>query len=382
MQLPRMPELRIGDRIAKLPIIQGGMGVGVSLAGLASAVANAGGVGMIASVGIGRGEPDFLTDAPLADMRALRKEIQLARSKTSGLIGVNVMLALSDCNELMQVAFEESVDLLVVGAGLLMKRPPNLSLEWFKHAHTKIMPKVSSARAVQAIYRYWARHYDSVPYGVMIEGPLAGGHLGFRRQELDSPRNTLANILTEVTAALKPFAEKLGQHIPIIVGGGIYSGADIYEFLKRGATGVLMGTRFVGTHECDAHIRFKEAYMNCPRDGLDIIESPVGLPGRAIHNQFLADVAAGIKKPYKCVWKCLKTCDFVNAPYCIAQALIDAKEGNLVDGLAFAGANAHRVRQIVSVQELVYALQREYAAASREAPALRTPRTRQGCLRS
>ena len=359
-----MPELRIGERIARLPIIQGGMGVGISLSGLASAVANAGGIGMIASVGIGRLESDFLTDAPTADMRAMRKEIKLARSKTNGLIGVNVMLALTDCNELMQVAFEESVDLLVVGAGLLMRRPPNLSLDWFKNAHTQIMPKVSSARAVQAIFRYWSNHYDSLPYGVVIEGPLAGGHLGFRRQDLDSPGNGLANILAEVTAVLKPFAEKLGQRIPIIVGGGIYSGADIFEFLKLGATGVMMGTRFVATHECDAHIRFKEAYIECPPDGLDIIDSPVGLPGRAIHNQFLADVTGGIKKPYRCIWKCLKTCDFKNAPYCIAQALIDAKEGNIEDGLAFAGANAHRVNQIVSVKELMDTLELEYEEAS------------------
>ncbi|RKY98355.1 MAG: nitronate monooxygenase [Candidatus Hydrothermota bacterium] len=355
-----IPSLRIGELQAKIPIVQGGMSVGISLSGLASAVANEGGIGVIGAAGIGMLEPDFSTNFKEANKRALRKEIRKARKMTKGIIGVNLMVALSDFDELLLVAIEEGVDLVFLGAGLPLKVP----FDGLKKASTKVVPIVSSARAASIIFRYWTKRYNHVPDAVVVEGPLAGGHLGFKKEQINDPNYSLEKIVKEVISVIKVFEEQFNKKIPVIAAGGIYSGTDIYRFIRMGASGVQMATRFVATHECDADIKFKEAYINCRKEDLIIIDSPVGLPGRAIRNKFLDEVSSGMRKPFKCPWKCLKTCDFRKTPYCIALALTNAKRGNLDEGFAFAGANAYKVDKIVSVKELIETLLMEYEKAA------------------
>jgi len=364
MSSREMPKLKIGELVADIPIIQGGMGVGISLSGLASAVAKLGAIGVIAAAGIGMLEPDFAINFKEANKRALRKEIRKAKEMTEGIIGVNIMVALSDFDELSLVAVEEGADLVFLGAGLPLKNPKTLPLDRLRKVSTKVVPIVSSARAAKIIFQYWARNYNHVPDAVVVEGPLAGGHLGFKKEQINDPDYKLEKILTEVISVMKTFEQQFNKSIPVIAAGGIYTGGDIYRIMKLGAAGVQMATRFVGTYECDADVRFKKAYIECKKEDLIIIDSPVGLPGRAIRNKFLDDVSAGIKKPFKCPWRCLKTCDFKNSPYCIALALTNAKKGNLDDGFAFAGANAYRVDKIIPVKELIKNLMVEYERAA------------------
>jgi NAD(P)H-dependent flavin oxidoreductase YrpB (nitropropane dioxygenase family) len=360
MSFKKMPRLRIGNLEAGIPIVQGGMGVGISLSGLAAAVANEGGIGVIAAAGIGMLEPDFSTNFKGANKRALRKEIKKAREGTSGIIGVNIMVALSDFDELALVAVEEGADLVFLGAGLPLKTPRTLLPHGWKEVATKVVPIVSSARAAKIVFQYWANHYDHVPDAVVVEGPLAGGHLGFKKEQLSNPDYALEKLVLDVLSVIKPFEQQFDKSIPVIAAGGVFTGADIHKFIRLGAQGVQMATRFVATHECDASAKFKEAYIKCEHGDLAIIDSPVGLPGRAIRNKFLEDVSAGVKKPFRCPWKCLRTCDFKSSPYCIALALTNAKKGNLEEGFAFAGANAYRIDRIVSVKELVETLLEEY----------------------
>lgn len=364
MAISKMPELQIGDLIARIPIIQGGMGVGVSLSGLASTVANEGGIGVISATGIGMFETDFRKNFREANRRALRREIKQAREMTTGIIGVNILVALTDYFDLMQVAVDEGVDIVFLGAGLPLKLPETLTAKGMREIKTKIVPIVSSARAANLIFQYWQKHYNRVPDAVVVEGPLAGGHLGFKKDQIDNPDYTLEKILPEVVSVIKPYEQYFNIGIPVIAAGGLYTGADIYRFIQLGAQGVQMATRFVATHECDAAPEFKKAYIDCHEEDLAIIDSPVGLPGRAIYNKFLEKVSMGIKIPFTCPWKCLKTCDMRDSPYCIALALTNAKKGLLDKGFAFAGANAYRINKIVSVKELIKTLLLEYHKAS------------------
>jgi NAD(P)H-dependent flavin oxidoreductase YrpB (nitropropane dioxygenase family) len=364
----RMPNLRIGDVVASIPIIQGGMGVGISLSGLASAVANAGGIGVISGLGLGVAELDVRDNYKEANKRALRQEIRKARETTSGAIGVNIMVAATGFEDLIQGAVDEMAELVLLGAGLPLKLPETLPLDRLGGLHTKFAPIVSSGRAARLIFGSWEKRYNHVPDAVVVEGPLAGGHLGFSREQISNPDYVLERLLPDVISELAPFEARFDKTIPVIAAGGIYTGADIHKFLQMGARGVQMGTRFVATHECDASIEFKEAFVKCREEDIVIIDSPVGLPGRAIRNTFLDEVSAGIRKPFRCPWTCLRTCAVEKAPYCIANALTNAKRGNLEKGFAFAGANAYRVDKIVSVKELIDTLMDEYegAASGRE----------------
>ncbi|UCE98183.1 MAG: nitronate monooxygenase [Dehalococcoidia bacterium] len=364
MDLKKIPKLKIGDLNPMIPIIQGGMGVGISLSNLASAVANEGGIGVISAAGIGMLEPDFNKNLKEANKRALRKEIKKARAMTGGIIGVNIMVALSDYYDLLQVAIEEEVDVVILGAGLPLNIPDNLLPNQSGKPRVKVIVIVSSARAAKLIFQYWAKHYNHIPDAVVVEGPLAGGHLGFKKEQISDPNYTLDTILEETISILKPYQEDFERNIPVIAAGGIYTGTDIYKYIQLGASGVQMATRFVATNECDASSIFKEAYINCKKEDLSIIDSPVGLPGRAINNSFLEKVSAGIKKPIKCPWKCLKTCDFLKSPYCICAALTNAQKGILNKGFAFAGANAYRINAISSVRELIRTLLSEYNRAA------------------
>lgn len=360
MNLKELKALTIGDLHIKLPIIQGGMGVGVSLAGLASAVANQGGVGTIAAAGIGMFEPDFDTNYLEANIRALKKEIQKARQLTPGVIGVNIMVALSNYADLAKAAIEEEIDIIFSGAGLPFNLPEFLK----KDSKTKLVPIVSSGRAAGIIAKKWQDKYQRLPDAVVVEGPKAGGHLGFKAENLEDPRFALEKLIPEVIAALRPFIEKYNKPIPVIAAGGIYTGEDIHKFLELGAAGVQMGTRFVTTDECDSSHKFKQSYLDSEQSDVVIIKSPVGMPGRAIRNRFIEDVSRGEKKPFRCPHHCIITCDFKNAPYCIALALINAQKGLLEDGFAFAGANAYRSKGVIPVKELVSELLEEYRQAA------------------
>ena len=353
-----MPMLRIGELVASLPIIQGGMGVGVSGVCLASAVANAGGIGVLSSAGMGFDTPGYRTDPVKTGINALKNEIRKVRERSKGIIGINIMVATSNFADMVATAIDEKIDLIFAGAGLPLDLPKYL----VNGAKTKLVPIVSSARAATTILKRWKAKYDYLPDAFVVEGPLAGGHLGFKKEQIEDDDYTLEIIIPQVVEAVRPYAESSDKAIPVIAAGGIYSGADIHTFLELGAAGVQMGTRFVTTEECDVSDAFKESYINCREEDITIIDSPVGLPGRAIRNDFLESVENGNLHPVSCPYLCIRSCDVANSPYCIALALLNAKKGNIKRGFAFAGHNAYRADKIVSVCELMDTLKAEYAA--------------------
>ncbi len=353
------PTLKIRDLIAKIPIIQGGMGVGISLSGLSSAVAEEGGIGVIATAMIGMNEPDVYADYRKANIRALRNEIRKARELTRGILGVNIMVALTNFADMVQTAVEEGIDLIISGAGLPLDLPKYLK----EGCKTKLVPIVSSGRADKIICKKWLAKFDYLPDAFVVEGPMAGGHLGFQPEQVEDPSFALEKLVPEVIEAVKPFEEEYGRRVPIIAAGGVYTGEDICKYLKMGAAGVQMGTRFVATHECDADISFKQSFIDAKEEDLMIVQSPVGMPGRAIRNTFLQDVSSGKKKPFKCIYHCITTCDYKKSPYCIALALANAKKGKMENALTFAGQNAYRVDNITSVHELIDSLRTEFEDA-------------------
>ncbi len=361
-----LPSLQIGDLTAKLPVIQGGMGVGISLSRLASAVANQGGIGVIAGAMIGMKEPDVAQNPLEANLRALRHELIKAREMSNGIIGVNIMVALTTFTEMVKTSIEQRADIIFSGAGLPLELPRHLldlceqKKEEFR---TKLVPIVSSARAASIIAKKWISRFNYVPDAFVVEGPKAGGHLGFKPEEIQDPNHALEHLVPQVVDAVKPFEDKKGTAIPVIAAGGVYTGADIKRFLELGASGVQMGTRFVATHECDADERFKQTYVAARQDDVTIIKSPVGMPGRALRNNFVDAMREGSKKPFKCVFKCVSTCEQEKTPYCIAAALINAMKGNLERGFAFCGSNVFRVDKIISVRELMESLQKEFDEA-------------------
>ena len=354
-----MNQLNIGGLIAPVPIVQGGMGIGVSLSGLASAVANQGGIGVISAVAIGMIDPDYKKNFRQSNLISLRKEIQTAKSLTKGIIGVNIMMAVSDFDNLLTASLEEKVDIVFVGAGL----PFGEIFEQFKTSTSKFVPIVSSARAAKIIFQHWAEKFGRVPDAVVIEGPLAGGHLGFKKAAVVSPElnlTELTNIVKETVEILKPFEEQFNIEIPIIAGGGVYTGADIYEVLQAGAKGVQMGSKFVTTTECDVDESFKKVYLESKEEDITIIDSPVGLPGRVISNDFVKAIQNGEQKPVKCPWKCLKYCDFNKVQFCVAEALFNAARGDFSKGFAFSGAKGFKAKSIISVKETIRELVDEY----------------------
>ncbi|ACB84741.1 NAD(P)H-dependent flavin oxidoreductase [Natranaerobius thermophilus] len=350
-----LPSLKIGELIAKVPIIQGGMGVGVSLSRLASAVANHGGIGVISGVQIGYSEPDFSTNPDQANLRALTKQIRKAKDLSpSGIIGVNLLAAINNYEDMVKTAVKENIDVIVTGAGL-PKNLPGL----VEDAKTKLAPIVSSGKAASLICKLWDKRYNRVPDIVIVEGPLAGGHLGFKKQQLNSPDcSTLEKLIPETQEALHPFAKKYERTIPVVAAGGIFNGQDIAKFLKMGAQGVQMGTRFVTTEECDVHENFKKAYINSREQDIQLVDSPVGMPGRAISNNFTKQIETKRIPVSKCN-NCLKPCDPSTNIYCISEALIKSCQGNTTDGLIFSGTNAYRTNKLTSVKDLMTSLVQE-----------------------
>ncbi|ADI00415.1 NAD(P)H-dependent flavin oxidoreductase [Salisediminibacterium selenitireducens] len=313
-----MPTLKIAHMEPELPVIQGGMGVGISLNNLASAVSNAGGIGIISGTGI---SPE-----------QLREEIRLARKKSegNGYIGVNCLYAMTDFADTMKAALDEGVDFIISGAGISRDM-----YQWGKAHDTPVLSIVSSAKLAKMSQRLGAA-------AVVVEGHEAGGHLGTDRSVKD--------ILPEVAEAVT---------IPVIAAGGVMSGEDIREMISLGASGVQMGTRFVATEECDAADAFKEQYVKAEETSM--MMSVVGLPGRAIENPFTSQIADGGKvKIDRCV-SCLKKCSH---QYCIYDALLKAKDGDMERGLIFSGAGVAKIKEILKVSDVMERLQTEYEQAT------------------
>ncbi|MCK5306866.1 MAG: nitronate monooxygenase [Candidatus Omnitrophica bacterium] len=347
-QSEALKPLIIGDLEIRIPIIQGGMGVRVSTASLAGAVANYGGAGTIASVGLGYGTPENETNFIKASREGLQKEIRQAKKLSRGVVGVNILVAVSNYEDLARTAVREKVDFIASGAGLPLRLP-----EFTEGSSIKLIPIVSSARAADIIIRSWKKRYNRLPDAIIAEGPLAGGHLGFKFEELESDKgNMLEDIVIDVLKVIKEY-EELDVNIPVIAAGGIFDGKDAAKFLRLGAKGVQMATRFVATFECSVADEFKEAYLAAGEDDVVIIKSPVGMPGRVIRTKFIDRVMAGARMPIKCNYQCLKTCYSKIAPYCIAEALSKAISGDLDNAVVFAGSNVVKVKKIISVKDLM-----------------------------
>ncbi len=342
--------LVIGDLIATIPVIQGGMGVGVSLSGLAGAVAAEGGVGVISTAQIGYREPDFDEHPIETNLKAIGTEIKKAKEKAKGgIIGVNIMVATRRYEDYVKAAVKAGVDLIISGAGLPMTLP-----ELVKNAKTKIAPIVSSVKSAQVICRYWLKKYDRLPDLVVIEGPKAGGHLGFSKEQLAHIEELdydteIRHIIEEVNG----FAKGQGaDEIPVVVAGGIYSKEDLEHALSLGAKGVQIATRFVTTPECDASDAYKQAYLEAGKEDIVIVKSPVGMPGRAIKNAFIKRTAEG-KIPHGRCHLCVQTCKPEETPYCITDALVNAVKGDVDNGLIFCGENAWRADKIETVHDIM-----------------------------
>lgn len=342
-----MKGITLGNKQSKYPIIQGGMGVGVSLHKLAGNVSKEGGIGVISTADIGYQEPDFNTNPLAANLRAIGSEIKKAREIAGNdkILGVNVMVALQNYAEIVKECVKQKIDLIISGAGIPKDLP-----EFVKNSNTKIAPIVSSLRCCQLIVKHWIKKYNYVPDMIVIEGPKAGGHLGFKKEELES--NNLEDITKEVVQYVKEVEKEYQKEIPVIAAGGIWDNKDINKFLELGADGVQMATRFVTTYECDASNEFKEAYINAKEEDITIISSPVGMPGRALYNEFIKSTENEKSKITKC-YKCIKTCDIKNTPYCITKALINSVKGNLKEGLIFCGSNVDKVKELMTVHDLM-----------------------------
>lgn len=344
----------IGTCEVKLPIVQGGMGVGVSLNGLAAAVANEGGIGVISAAGLGLLYPDAQGSYPERCIAGLRQEIRKAREKTSGVIGVNIMVALSNFGDMVRTAIEEKADIIFAGAGLPLDLPSYLQ----EGSTTNLVPIVSSARAAKLICDKWQNNYGYLPDAIVVEGPKAGGHLGFKCDQIEDEHYALEELIPDVVAVANSYAGI--KEIPVIAAGGISTGEDIARFMKLGASAVQMGSIFVPTDECDASTEFKKVYINSSQNDVRIIQSPVGMPGRAFDGEFIQSVEKGREKPKGCPFHCIKTCDYTKSQYCIIKALYNAAKGNMKKGYAFAGTNAYLAEKISSVKEVIEKLKADF----------------------
>ena len=356
-----LPSLDIGGLKISPPIIQGGMGIMVSGPRLVAAVSNTGALGVLASVG--SGEASDYEGMGVVERSALgfRDMIRATREATQNPIAVNIMCAVS----LLKVAIDERVDAIISGAGLPLKLPSLVE----NAPEIKLIPIVSSARAARLICKVWSAKYSRLPDALIVEGPLAGGHLGFTMNEVvTSPLSELERLVTEILEVTNEYGQKNNCKIPVIAAGGIFDGKDIARFLKLGASGVQMGTRFVCTDECDASIEFKEEYINARPEDIVVLQSPVKMPLRVISNDFVKKIQNGASANFECRYHCLATCEPDKTAYCIAKTLLNAQRGHFDSGFAPCGANAHRVDKIVPVRELVDELAREAEEALSSSP--------------
>lgn len=364
--------LKIGDYIMPIPVVQGGMGVGVSLSGLAGAVAACGGIGVISTAQIGYQDKDFDTDPIGCNLRAIKAEINKAREivkkysgclkqlvrcdrdkensvdDLTGMVGVNIMVATKRYEEYVKAAVRADADIIISGAGLPMTLP-----ELVGKAKTKLAPIVSSVKSAQVIMKYWLKKYDRLPDMVVIEGPLAGGHLGFTEEQLaDIDGLHYEEEMVDIVRHVKECGKQYGKEIPVVVAGGIYTREDAEHCFELGASGVQMATRFVTTYECDASEAYKQTYLNAKKEDIVIVKSPVGMPGRAILNEFMKR-AAKERMPHGRCHSCIVTCKPNETPYCITDALVNAVKGDVGHGLLFCGANAYRADKMEHVEDIM-----------------------------
>ncbi|MBS5145029.1 MAG: nitronate monooxygenase [Butyricicoccus pullicaecorum] len=339
--------LTLGCHTAKLPIVQGGMGIGISLSRLAGAVAKCGGVGTISGVHPGYRDPEFVKDPFRANLQAIGRELSRARQiAPEGVIGFNFMSVMNHYDAYVREAIAQGADFIVSGAGL----PTGLA----KLAHgtkTAILPIVSSARALRLIVKSWLRA-DKLPDAVVVEGPLAGGHLGFKYDDMvsgDFP--SLDDCLTEVLDYVHTLEETYHTKIPVIAGGGVQTRADVMHLMQLGASGVQVGTRFVVTEECDAGQDFKNAYLHAKPEDVQIIKSPVGLAARALDGNLLRRAQTQGRIPVTHCYQCMSQCKQNEIKYCISEALLDAVQGP--NGLVFCGAGVSAIKELSTVPAVI-----------------------------
>lgn len=341
--------LQIGELIARVPVIQGGMGVGISLSSLAGAVAAEGGIGIISTAQIGYREPDFDVDPIGANLRAIGLEIRKAREiARGGILGVNIMVATRKYEEYVKAAVAAGIDLIISGAGLPMELPRIVG-----NARTKLAPIVSSVKSAKVIMRYWWKKYSRLPDVVVIEGPLAGGHLGFHKEQLENIEGLhYDEEVQSIIAHVNEVAAEHDRQIPVVMAGGIYTREDMEHYMEMGAAGVQMATRFVTTYECDADMAYKQSYLDARKEDIVIVQSPVGMPGRAILNPFMKRAKEG-QIPHGRCHLCVSTCNPAQTPYCITDALINAVTGKVDDALLFCGTNAYRATRLEHVSSIM-----------------------------
>lgn len=382
-----MKTLKIGDTVVKIPIIQGGMGVGISRSRLAGAVAKEGAIGIISTAQIGYDEDGFENNQEECNLRAIKKHIKKAKeiADGNGLVGVNIMTALKHFKNHVKASVMAGADVIICGAGLPIELPgivreavneakeednydilkddinsidnktckqQSVNKNIYKHM-PYIAPIVSSERALNIILKQWSKKYDTTADFIVVEGPLAGGHLGYSNEQLkDIESIDYDNELKNIISAKKVYEEKYKKHIPVIAAGGIFDKKDIMHMTELGADGVQIASRFVATYECDADDNYKNAYINAKKEDITIIQSPVGMPGRAINNNFVKRIQMQNEKITKC-YNCLEKCNPAKVPYCITKALTKAVKGDIENGLIFCGANVDRITDIISVHDLI-----------------------------
>ncbi len=344
--------LKIKNIEAKLPVIQGGMGVGISLGGLAGAVAKEGGIGVISAAQIGFREPDFDQDTKGANLRAIRKEYEKARTiAPEGIIGFNLMVAMRHYEEYVREVIDAGADMIISGAGLPMELP-----RLAEGSDVKLAPIVSTEKSAKVILRYWDKKYKRMPDLLVIEGPEAGGHLGFTEEQLKEYNGNYDQEVIRILNLVRQYEEEFGCRIPTALGGGIENLRQAAHAFSLGVDAIQVATRFVTTEECDADIRYKEAYIQADREDITIVKSPVGMPGRAIMNPFMRRVMAGEQIPHSPCHGCLHKCDPTKIPYCITDALIHAAKGEVDDALLFCGAYAYKAKRLETVKEVIDSL--------------------------
>ena len=354
--------LHIGEKTAELPLIQGGMGVGVSLSGLAGAVAAEGGVGIISTAQIGFAEPDFGKDSKRANLRAMVRELQKAREIAAdpdggcrGLLGYNIMVATRDYGDYVRTAAQAGADVIISGAGLPSEMP-----KYVEGTDTKIAPIVSSEKAARIILKLWDRHFGRTADFIVVENAHAGGHLGFSRESLAQLYegdfdNEYDQEIRRIIACVREYADKYRTHIPVVTAGGIMNASQAEHAFSLGADGIQVATPFVTTRECDAADSFKQAYVNAGKEDIEIIISPVGMPARAIRNPFLDRIHGEKEEIAKC-YRCLEKCNPKETPYCITQALVRAVRGDTENGLIFCGDNVQYLDKITTVRQVIQTL--------------------------
>lgn len=340
----------IGKKEVKVPLLQGGMGVGISLGSLAGAVAKEGAVGIISAAHPGYREPDFYQNPVEANKRAIHAELKKARSiAPNGIIGFNIMVAMNYYEEYVHEIVKAGADIIVSGAGLPADLPA-----YIEGSSIAIAPIVSTEKSAKVILKYWDKKYKRTADLLVIEGPLAGGHLGFRLKQLEEyTPEWYDEEVRKILVIVRQYEEKFGHKIPVVLAGGIRNHEDYVHAMSLGVDGIQVASRFVPTVECDADEKYKNAYLQAQAGDIEIVKSPVGMPGRAIHNQLMDKVGAGERVPAKKCLNCIHTCNPATTPYCITDALIHAAKGELDDALLFCGGKAYEADHIGTVKEVI-----------------------------